>query len=305
MTQPNLVFVGVATHDTIALVASFPDPDGRVTATELVQAGGGPAATAAVAAARLGHRVAFVGTVGDDAEGAAIVDGLRAEGVGVDAVTVGAGMRSAASVVIVDAGRSTRAIINRPPATLALGDAALGVLAAADWVHVDQAGWGPVHRWWSARRGRPRLSIDGGNPIEGFTPAGVDLFVPTISALRRRYHLDEPADLLEAAIHEGARLTVATDGPHGAFARGTDHAGIEHAFVHVAGRTGPVRSTLGAGDVFHGALLAGVARDLELTSAMRYANAVAFRSCQGLDGRSAIPTHDEIVAELRQEPCPT
>lgn len=305
MTQPNLVFVGVATHDTIALVDEFPDPDGRVTATELVQAGGGPAATAAVAAARLGQRVAFVGTVGDDADGDSILAGLRAEGVDVDAVTVRPGARSAASIVVVDAGRSTRAIINRPPVTLQLSDDGLDMLGSADWVHVDQAGWGPVHAWWSGRHDRPRLSIDAGNPIADFTPAGADLYVPTISALRRRYDGDEPADLLDAAIRDGARLVVATDGPRGSFARGTDPAGVDHVHLHVPGRSGTIRSTLGAGDVFHGALLAAVARELDLAAAMRYANAVAFRSCQGLDGRSAIPTHDEIAAELHQEPAPT
>lgn len=303
--QPKLVFVGVATHDTIALVDEFPDPDGRVVATELVQAGGGPAATAAVAAARLGHHVAFAGTVGDDAEGHAIRDGLLAEGVDVSSVTVDRGTRSAASVVIVDAGRSTRAIVNRPPVALHLSDRALEVLAGADWVHVDQAGWQPVHAWWAARTDRPRLSIDAGNPIEGFTPAGIDLYVPTISSLRRRHDLRDPRQLLERAIAEGARLVVATDGPHGSYALGTDHRGITTPLVHVPGRAGPVRSTLGAGDVFHGALLAAIGHDLDLTTALRYANVVAYRSCQGLDGRSAIPIHAEVLAELRSGTQPT
>ncbi|MEL6893072.1 MAG: PfkB family carbohydrate kinase, partial [Actinomycetota bacterium] len=80
---PNLVFVGVATHDTIALVDRYPDADERVVATQLVQAGGGPAATAAVAAARLGHRVAFVGTVGTDPEASWILESLTSEGVDV------------------------------------------------------------------------------------------------------------------------------------------------------------------------------------------------------------------------------
>ena len=108
------VFVGVATLDAIALVPSFPGPDERLVADEVSYAGGGPAATSAVAAARLGVRTAFVGTVGDDANGRAVLAGLEAEGVDVTGVTVAAGESTAASVVIVDRSRGTRAICNRP-----------------------------------------------------------------------------------------------------------------------------------------------------------------------------------------------
>ncbi|HSO01736.1 MAG TPA: PfkB family carbohydrate kinase, partial [Gaiellaceae bacterium] len=62
----TVVCVGLATLDTIFAVPRHPGPDDRVVATELAIAGGGPAATAAVALARLGTEVAFVGLVGDD-----------------------------------------------------------------------------------------------------------------------------------------------------------------------------------------------------------------------------------------------
>jgi sugar/nucleoside kinase (ribokinase family) len=60
-------------------------------------------------------------------------------------------------------------------------------------------------------------------------------------------------------------------------------------------------STLGAGDVFHGALLAGLARDAALADALRAANACAALSCRALDGRSAIPTRDELASVLSAE----
>jgi sugar/nucleoside kinase (ribokinase family) len=55
-------------------------------------------------------------------------------------------------------------------------------------------------------------------------------------------------------------------------------------------------STLGAGDVFHGALLAWLLRDAPLDEALRAANAAAALSCRALDGRSAIPTRAELEA---------
>ncbi len=53
-------------------------------------------------------------------------------------------------------------------------------------------------------------------------------------------------------------------------------------------------STLGAGDVFHGALLAALARGLELREALVKANRCAALSCRALDGRSALPTWEEL-----------
>ena len=57
-------------------------------------------------------------------------------------------------------------------------------------------------------------------------------------------------------------------------------------------------STLGAGDVFHGALLASLVRGLEIADALRHANAAAALSCRALDGRSGIPTWPELEAFL-------
>jgi len=287
------VFAGVATSDTIALVERYPGADERVLASDLVHAGGGPAATAAVAAARLGVSVAFVGSVGDDADADAILGGLMAEGVDVSGVSRVADCRSGSSVVVVDSSQATRAIINRPPAPIQLESRARELLAAADWVHVDQSGWEAVSKWWRSATKRPSLSVDAGNPIDGFSADGVDLYVPTVSALRRRYGDGDPEWLLGAAIAEGARTVVATSGSAGSFALATDGR-----FVHVPGERGALLSTLGAGDVFHGALLAALHHGFDLDHGLRYANHVAFRSCQGLDGRSAIPTHDDVVGAL-------
>lgn len=65
---------------------------------------------------------------------------------------------------------------------------------------------------------------------------------------------------------------------------------------HVSAPAFPVDvvSTLGAGDVFHGALLAQLVRDVPLPDALAPANACAALSCRALDGRSAIPTGEEL-----------
>jgi sulfofructose kinase len=303
--QARVAFVGAATLDTIALTSRYPGPDERVLAEEVVHAGGGPAATAAVAAARLGVDAVFVGTVGDDEQGERITAGLRAEGVDVSGVTVASGRSSGSSVVIADRSAGTRAICSLPapePSSHAVETA----VTQADWVHTDHVGWGPVQQVLTERQAspRPRLSVDAGNSVPGLTPAGVDLFVPTLAALRDRYGpngdgalLDGAlldGALLDAALAEGARTVVATRGAAGSLAA-TDEGERAEAAAYTAV---DVVSTLGAGDVFHGALLACVVRGLPLPDCLVRANAVAALSCRGVDGRSAIPTGDELSALL-------
>ena len=294
MPTPPLVFVGTATHDTIALVDRYPDADERILVDDLVVAGGGPAATAAVAAARLGRQVAFVGAVGDDAVGDAIVAGLRAEGVDTSGIVRRCGGRSATSVVVVTRERATRAILHRPADAIEISATGWALIAGAEWLHVDQAGWPLVDAWWQTRTDRPRLSVDAGNPVDGVSLDGVDLYVPTVSALRRHYGDRPTAQLLQAAIDDGVRVVVATDGADGASVLGSDEP-----MLHVPAFAGEVHSTLGAGDVFHGALLAAIDRGLPRRDAVEYASAVAFLSCEGLDGRSAIPDHPRTMSFLR------
>ena len=290
MTPFDAVFVGAATHDALALVTGFPGPDERVVADEIASAGGGPAATAAVAAARLGIRTAFVGTVGDDPVGRSILEGLAAEGVDVSGVTVQLGALSATSVVVVDQAQGTRLICNRPGPRIDL-TAGHSLVRDAPIVHVDHVGCAPVTETFPAIGGR--LSVDAGNPIPGFTARGVRLLVPTVEALRATYGNHPVEDLLVAAVQDGCEVVVATEGAHGSSAR-TREGDTAFAAAHRV----DIVSTLGAGDVFHGALVAAEVHGLPLEQRLTFANITAALACRGLDGRSTIPRLADVMSLL-------
>lgn len=301
-TPSRIVFVGVATQDAIAVVERYPGADERVVADDVLFAGGGPAATAAVAAARLGIAVALVAAVGDDEAGRKVIHDLHGEGVDVSGIAVVPGARTALSLVVISGPEKARAISNLPGPALRLDEnpVGLGMIKSADWVHVDQHGWAEVHRHTDATALTGRLSVDAGNAIPGYCQAGTALYVPTRSALVARY--GRPGDeglepLMRRAIADGAATVVVTSGAAGSCAMAHDGP-----LLHSAIPPGPIRSTLGAGDVFHGALLAGLVRLEEgtmtggLREALEYATVVASLSCRGVDGRSQIPRHDEAIA---------
>lgn len=273
-----VVCVGLATQDSIFALPRHPGADDRVVATELAVAGGGPAATAAVALVRLGIETAFVGAVGDDGVGTAVRDGLEREGVDVSELALVAGARSPQSSILVTG--EGRTIVHFPGSLppLAPSERALALMHEASWVHVDHAGYRAVPR-------EVRLSIDGGNPISGLDLTGVALYGPTDAALER--------DLGSAdqALAAGAELVVVTRGAQGCVA----YTGSRVVEAPATPIRDPV-STLGAGDVFHGALLAALVRDDPLADALAFANRAAALSCRALDGRSAIPTLEEVRA---------
>jgi sulfofructose kinase len=268
----QVVCVGLATRDAIWRVPEFPEPDGRVVATELVVAGGGPAATAAVTLARLGIDVGFAGAVGDDDAGRFVREGLEAEGVDLTLLATVAGGRTPESTILVSPD-GARSIVHHP------GSAPIEELEVqADWVHVDHAGYG---------RARKVNSIDGGNPIPGLSLEGVALYAPTES----RLHADFGD--AESARTAGAEVVVVTRGADGSAATTGD------GVIDAPGVPCDPVSTLGAGDVFHGALLAYLVRGALLRDALAAANGAAALSCRALDGRSAIPTLDELERSLR------
>jgi sulfofructose kinase len=272
-----VVCVGLATRDTILAVPRHPAADELVLATDAAIAGGGPAATAAVALARLGVSSYFVGSVGDDETGAFIREGLASEGVDVSELAVVSGRRSPQSAIYVGPGTRAIAAFRGDTGAPRLSARADELCRGAAWVHVDQTGYGCVPR-------DVRLSIDAGIPIDRLDLAGVALYAPTETRLARDF------GTAEAALAAGAELVVVTRGEGGCTAWTSSGEVVE---VPATPLEDPV-STLGAGDVFHGALLAALVRERPLAEALVFANRAAALSCGALDGRSAIPTLEEI-----------
>ena len=285
--------VGVITIDTIALVDKYPGEDERVLADQISRAGGGPAAVAAVALSRLGIKSAIVGTIGDDADGKEALRIFAQEGVDTSGISFGA-TPTAGSVIVASKEHSARAISTRQPVTqAAMNEAAKKLIAAAQWVHVDHVGIKRLDEAGISRGAGPQISFDAGYGVETFNPIVVDLFVPTDRQMALRYPGVDLAVALENDSLKAGNTVVATQGSAGS-------AGFspETGLVTAPGFKVDVTSTLGAGDVFHGALVAQLIQGHPLQEAMRRANAVAALSCRGLDGQSKIPTTTELDAYL-------
>src|SRR3954468_512046 len=122
----RVVVVGSINVDLVVSVARLPAAGETVAGGRFAQHGGGKSANQAVAAARLGAAVAFVGAVGSDVMGSEAVEELSREGIDVSGVARLDAPTGVALIVVDRAGENQIAV-------------ASGANAALDAGHVERA----------------------------------------------------------------------------------------------------------------------------------------------------------------------
>ena len=272
--RPVGLFVGLAVLDVIQLVEAPPGPDEKIVALDQAVAAGGPAANAAVAFAALGGRALLAAPVGAGPLAELIRADLTAHGVELIDCAAAPTTRGAAaagpsvSSCTISAATGERSVVStnaraRPdPAPLnALSDAVAAGAPAPDVVLIDGHN-PPLARAGldlAERVGALRL-MDAGSWKDDAAdlPGRCDVVAPSA-----RFHppgpagaLREPADVAAWLRGRGAGAVVLTRGSAPVLWWCGERSGSAAPPVVEA------VDTLGAGDVFHGALALALARAL-------------------------------------------
>lgn len=297
----RLICVGHAALDRIYRIEAFPPKPTKIRALEHIETGGGMAANAAAAAARLGGETELWSRVGDDDNGVKIRRALTAAGVDARYVQQFEDNRSSTSVILVD-GQGERLIVGSRDVNMPSGTSWLPLerIEEADAVLADL-------RWLEGARvvleaarkaGIPTvLDADlGGREAMGELLALTDYAIFSAPALEEFAAEGTMDDRLRRIETLGPRHAGVTMGEHGYMWREGGKAGSTPAFK-VA-----VVDTTGAGDAFHGAFALGVAEGRATAENVRRACAVAALKCTRLGGRAGLPTADELAAFLAAHP---
>jgi sulfofructose kinase len=292
--------VGHAVQDFVFGVAELPVAAQKHRATSFNSVGGGPAATAAVAIARLGGRARLAARLGADPVADVITAELAGHGVDCAFVRRFAGCTSSLSAVMVDAA-GERMIVNYLDPSLP---------CAADWLPQPRAiGCGAVladTRWpegalaaLSAARtaGLPGvLDADRPIPTDRAVLAAASHVAFSHEALAEFTGEQDPRRALEIAacgLDAWCCVTVGAQGVHVL-------AGGRHR--HLPGHRVTVVDTLGAGDVWHGAFALALAEGRAEVDAVRFASAAAALKVQRAGGRAGTPTRTEVDAFMASLP---
>jgi ribokinase len=290
-----IAIVGSCNVDFIVPVTALPDPGETVLGRDHLRAPGGKGANQAVAAARLGSPVSFVGCVGTDELAGTIRGAL--DGAGVDLTwlrEIDDAPSGIALITVADGGENTIAV--SPGANAHLGpadiDAAAGLLSSADVVLAQLEV--PIEAVTAAARaatGKVLLNPAPARPLPDELLAAVDVLIPNRSELGVLTGAPEPATIDEAATLAKSLpgSVVVTLGADGALVVDGDQ--VEHV---PAVPVDAVDAT-GAGDAFCGALADGLARGASLVEAARWAVRVAGISTTQRGAQTGMPLRADVM----------
>jgi ribokinase len=292
----EIVVIGSANVDLVTRVERLPAPGETVLATGYAEHPGGKGANQAIAAARLGRAVSFVGVVGEDGHAALLTRALAGEGVDVAHLRRMPDVPTGRALVIVDdAAENSIVVVSGANAQLRSDDVAAAAAAlrgAAVAVAQLEIPLAAVRAAAEQAGGRFVLNPAPARPLDADLLAHVDVLV----------------------VNEGefARVTgVEVGGDAPTFAARVAQAGLRCAVVVTLGGRGAmvcedgqvtvcpappvtVVDTTGAGDCFVGALADALARGQSLPEAMHWAVAAASLSTQSLGATTAMPTSDQV-----------
>ncbi len=294
---PRVLCVGVITLDHVYTVTTPLTVGVKHRASERRDVGGGIAANAAVAVARLGGHSTLLGAIGTDRVGDAVLEELAAEGVGTDAIQRIDGAGTTESVVLIepDGGRT---IVAHAPIDLSRLPAPALPSGPFDAVLVDG-------RWPAATRAALEFARREG------IPGVVDVDRAPTDERERAVLLEQATHLVcsevglaeftgveeigvalrNLAADTGARVAVTTGSDGVTWLDGGERRDLDAFEVSVV-------DTTGAGDVFHGAFALAVAGGSDDEQAFRFASGVAAIKCSRPGARAGIPTRDEVESFL-------
>ena len=272
-----LCCIGDLVEDVVAWLSSE-IAHGTDTDVEIHRRRGGSAANVAVAAAETGAAVRFIGRVGDDATGAALLSDLKTAGV--DAVVQRDG-RTGTIVVLLDA-TGERSMLPDRAAAVELDAVSVADLDGVDWLHVPAYSLvrGPladvsVEAMGIVKGRGGTVSVDASSVaiIEDF---GVTRFIELLEVLGPTVLLcnRDEADLLGVSAAgglPGVAITVVKDGAHNAEA--LDRSGIVASAP--AQRLSDVRDTTGAGDAFAAGFITAMMDGSDVEASLVTGHAVA------------------------------
>lgn len=293
MTARSILCAGILVRDLVFRIACMPAVGAKARASAFEEWPGGNAVNAAVAVARLGGRAAYCGPVGTDA--GPVLARLSEAGVtSAHVVAAPDAVTPVSAILIDDHGERTVATYRTPHLAAARPADPDLIVTSCDALCVDNRLPDFVAPICAAarRRGLP-VVVD----VDSAMMRTPQLFREATHLIFSEQGLLETAGesdharALDRMAGETPALVGVTCGPGGVTWR--EHDGALHS---LPGFAVEACDTLGAGDVFHGALALALAlaEGRQTRAAMRFACAAAALKCTRYGGAFATPPRAEV-----------
>ena len=285
MKEVDVLCIGYACWDLNFQISEHPGPDDKIFARELISEGGGPAANAAYAIAKLGGQVAFAGRLGKDPLGNAHLEELKAAGVDTSCILLSDTTTSTSSVWVNHEGQ--RSIVNYRPNRskdqLSFTDLYPGCLLMDG--HEYESSLSALERFPSI----PSL-LDAGslNDRTSELSTKASHVVASSTFAKSLAQSEDPNDGLRKLAERAAHVAI-TCGSGGVIWHSQDGSRGSIPALKVE-----VLDTTAAGDIFHGACALALAKGHSFPGALAWANEVGGTSVTKTGGRQSAPDAMEV-----------
>lgn len=295
----DVVGLGCACLDFLGIVSHLPDQDDQVWMSDSTQQGGGMVSTALVTLSSLGASTAFVGKVGNDMAGRAVMEEFDLYGVDSTHLIVEAGATTPVSMILVDESTGQRTIMaGGTTVEISPSEIPAGMIADAKYLHLDTTGRQAALAAAEIARGAgvPVVmdadSLSRPQDIEDLLRV-TDYLIASQVFAEALTGLADPAAAAKSLSGYGSSVTVVTLGEEGSYTLADGQS------FHTPAFPVEVIDTTGAGDVYHGAYIFGLLHEWSLEKTSVFSSAVAAVSCTRLGGRTGIPKLNRAMDFLR------
>lgn len=300
----EVVGLGMACLDVLLRLQEMPTWDQGTRIKAFGFDGGGPVGTAIVASARLGARAGFIGTAGSDEAAGLKMKSLAENGVDLSRMVYREAPEDQIVVVHVHAETGERlfsGVERWGESQLRAEELDREYITAAEYLHLDgfHAEAAKQAANWMREAGK-KVVLDGHKTtgeVRGHMRdlvEQVDVLISGSGFARGLTGIDDIREAGEKVLEMGPEIFVQTEGEKGSYTVTADE------FFHLPAFAVEVIDTTGAGDVFHGAYIAGLLRGWDLRRIAQFSTAVSAIKCTKLGGRGGIPRFDEVIAFLEE-----
>jgi sulfofructose kinase len=292
--RPRLVMAGMSCLDQLWQVKEFPPTQSRTSVYSYRRMGGGPAATAAATAARLGAKVELLTLYGNDNTAETLTQELSAYGVS-HVLKPYQDVTTPVSTVLVTSSGERYIFPYRDPALFEIRDTwDLSCLLTCDAVLVDTrySFLCETVLEEATRIGLPVVG-DFGDAEHWQLAKKVSHLIVSEECAQQHCGNARPEDVLKQLRQFSEQMVGVTLGEKGFY------YDCSEGIKHVPAFPVDVVDTTGAGDVFHGAYVYALASGHSHDDCAWFAAATAALSCRGV-GRSALPSLAEVQNFMRE-----
>jgi sulfofructose kinase len=296
----DVVGVGLNATDTLLLLPKFPAYAGKVPFTEEILSPGGQVASAMVTCAKLGLRVKYIGTVGDDERGQIQMESLRGQGINLDHVQLRKNCPNQSAYILIDHMTGERTVLWRRPDCLRIDPHEITPeqIACARMLHIDGHDTAAVARAAEiARKHDIPVTVDVDTIYPGFDKVlpNVDYLVSSSEFPAGWTGEHDHFKALELIQEQyGMRVAAMTLGADGALAR------VDGKYVYSPAFVVNCVDTTGAGDIFHGALCYSLLQNWPIRDALDFSNAMAGLNCTAIGARGGVGTLEQARSLLER-----